>query len=120
MASDRGSRSITYTNTRCNVNKAARNMVENVANSARSGTGTNAISVYTLGLGAALNNLEINFCGYGPAERGASILKRLANTTDSDTYNSAQPSGIYAYAATASELNRAFQEIANQILRISK
>lgn len=107
-------------NTRCNVNKAARNMVENVANNARSGTGTNAISVYTLGLGAALNNLEINFCGYGPAERGASILKRLANTTDSDTYNSAQPSGIYAYAATASELNRAFQEIANQILRISK
>lgn len=107
-------------NTRCNVNKAARNMVENVANNARSGTGTNAISVYTLGLGGALNDLEITFCDYGNEERGANILKRLANTTDSDTYNSTQPSGIYAYAANASELDRAFQEIRNQILRLTK
>lgn len=95
-------------------------MVENVANNARSGTGTNAISVYTLGLGGALNDLEITFCDYGNEERGANILKRLANTTDSDTYNSTQPSGIYAYAANASELDRAFQEIRNQILRLTK
>ena len=108
------------TNNRCNVNKAARNMVENVANSVRSGSGTNAATIHSLGLGGALNNLEIGFCGYSINERGANIMKRLANTSDSDTYNSAQPSGIYAYAANASQLNSAFQAIANQILRLSK
>ncbi len=60
-------------------------MVENVANSVRSGSGTNAATIHSLGLGDALNNLEIGFCGYRINERGANIMKRLANTTDSDT-----------------------------------
>jgi Flp pilus assembly protein TadG len=103
------------TNSRCNVNKAARNMVEYVADAARG----QAIKFYSIGLGASLNSLEINFCGYGVNEQGASIMKRLANTSDSDTYNAAQPQGVYAFAADASELNYAFTTIASEILRLS-
>lgn len=104
-----------YANTRCNVNMAARNMVENVANTAR-GQG---IKLYSVGLGADLNTLEINFCGYGANEKGASIMKRLANTADADTHNAAQPLGFYAYAPDATELNSAFATIASEILRLS-
>ncbi len=107
-------------NTRCNVNRAARNMVENMANLARSGSGTDAITVYSLGLGARLNSLEITFCGYGTNEHGTNILKRLANTSDADTHNTAQPTGLYVFAANAGDLDAAFQTIANQILRITK
>lgn len=111
---------INIKNNRCNVNKAARNMFENVANTARSGSGTDSIKIYTLGLGSALNENEIGFCGYDIREYGANILKRVANTKDSDTYNPSQPTGLYVYAENASQLDAAFQTIANQILRLTK
>ena len=110
-------------NNKCNVNKAARNMVENVANAARSGIGNDAITIYTLGLGFRLRTLEIppSMCSsYGNEEQGENILKRLANTTDSDTYNSSQPTGLYVFASDESQLSAAFQTIANRILRLSK
>lgn len=110
-------------NNKCNVNKAARNMVENVANAARSGIGNDAITIYTLGLGYRLRTLEIppSMCSsYGNEEQGENILKRLANTKDSDTYNSNQPAGLYVFASDETQLNAAFQTIANQILRLSK
>ena len=74
------------TNTWCNVNKAARNMVENVANAARGAAGNSAITIYSIGLGAMLNSNEVTTCAYGSSEYGANILKRLANTSDADTY----------------------------------
>ncbi|MDD2335379.1 MAG: VWA domain-containing protein [Geobacteraceae bacterium] len=110
-------------NTKCNVNRAARNMVENTANSARSGFGNDAITVYTLGLGYRLRTLEIpsSMCpGYGNEEWGENILKRLANTADSDTHNSSQPTGMYVFASDETQLDAAFQTIANQILRLTK
>ncbi len=108
------------TDTRCNVNKAARNMVENIANSARG----QDIRIYTIGLGDALNDLEPSFsggnCGYTTArERGSNILRRLANTADSDTRNPAQPQGLYCFARNASELGRCFSTIASEILRLT-
>jgi len=108
------------TDTRCNVNKAARNMVENVANTARG----QEIRVYTIGLGDALDDLEPSFsggnCGYTTArERGSNILKRLANTADADTRNSSQPQGLYCFARNASELGRCFSTIASEILRLT-
>jgi Flp pilus assembly protein TadG len=123
-----------YANTRCNVNKAARNMVELVANTARSWVESNTnqpIAIYTLGLGNALNTLEITFCGYGSNENGANIMKRLANTTDSDTLQSAavppgtapQPNGLYCYAditANPGALDSCFSAIASDILRLAK
>lgn len=124
LASFRGERTLTtlsgggssfpYNNTRCNVNRAARNMVENIANTARG----QEIRVYTIGLGDALNNLEIGFCSYGTSERGANILRRLANTNDSDRLNNAQPKGMYCHAATAADLESCFAKIASEILRL--
>ena len=110
------------TKTICNVNSAARNMVENVANTARSAAGANAVTVFTIGLGVDLTQQEVPSC-YGSSdstEFGQNIMQRLANVKGVDTYNPNQPSGIYAYAADATQLDAAFTKIANQILRLSK
>lgn len=102
--------------TACNTNKAARNMVENIANTAR----TNKIFVFTLGLGNQLNSIEMRNCSYGNSEYGANILKRIANTNTADTYNNLQPTGTYVYAANATELDAAFNKIASEIIRLSR
>ena len=112
--------SFTLTNTWCNVNKAARNMLENVAISARSGAGNNAITIYSIGLGTDLTHNEVTTCSYDSHEYGQNILKRLANTADSDRYDAAQPTGMYVYAADASQLSAAFEKVASMILRLSK
>lgn len=101
----------------CDVNRAARNMVENVANQARD----QGIVIFTLGLGAKLKELELTWCGYSERqENGENILKRLANTADSDTYNRAQPTGMYCYAKTSHDLKPCFDRIASMILRITR
>lgn len=105
-----------YTNTRCNVNKAARNMTENVANTARS----QVVKIHSIALGAAVNSLEITFCAYAASEVGSSLLKRLSNTSDSDAYNPAQPVGMYVWAENAADLDSAFTSIASEILRLSR
>ena len=122
LASDTSVRTLpNYNNTQCNVNRAARNMVENVANTARSGTGTTAVTIHSLGLGQRLKTLEASHCnGYGTNEWGENILKRIANASDASPRNPNQPTGLYVYAQNASELDNAFQAIANQILRLSK
>jgi hypothetical protein len=90
--------------------------VERIANDAR----TSDIRIYTIGLGNALNTLEISFCSYTVSnESGASILRRVANAADSDALNVNQPRGLYCYAADASELNRCFSSIASEILRLT-
>lgn len=118
LASYNNKRTLTgapYINDRCNVNKAARSMVENAANMARD----QVIKIYSIGFGTQVNNLEITFCGYGADEQGSSILKRLANAADSDSYNSAQPVGRYVWAADAADLDNAFSSIASEILRLT-
>jgi len=104
------------TNTQCNVNKAARNMAENVANTARS----EGVLVMTVGLGAALTSLEVTYCGYGPSEYGQNILTRFANPTNADTYNAGQPVGIYCYAADSTQLATCFSRIADAVLRLTQ
>ena len=106
------------TNTRCNVNKAARNMVENVANTAR----TQGIYVHSAALGTAVNNPETSFSGgcSTNSEVGSTILRHVANTTDSTAYNAAQPTGIYVSAATIAQCDDAFSKIASEILRLTK
>ena len=129
LASFNGARTLTasgtdrvyrWANTWCNLNKAARNMVENIADAARGGSGNSAVTVYSIGLGARLRSNEVTNCAYGSSEYGENILKRLANTTDSDSFQAAQPVGLYVYAANASELNSAFQKIRSAVLRLSQ
>ncbi len=109
-----------YGNTYCNMNRAARNMLENVADTAR----TQEIRVYTVGLGDALQTLETSFsggnCGYtAAAEKGETILKRLANTPDLSTYDPNQPEGMYCWAQNAAALGPCFDKIASEILRLT-
>jgi Flp pilus assembly protein TadG len=124
LASYNGARSFSNwpANTSCNVNIAARNMAENVANTIRS----EGIYVFTLGLGSFLNGLEARFtpnCGYrGSTEYGERILERLANVPDPADpvvrQNPDQPIGMYVWAADAGALDNAFNTIASQILRL--
>lgn len=94
-----------------NVNRAARNLLEAVASKARD----EDIYVFSLGLGSGLTS------GSGPdSEKGEDLLKNIANTPDSKTYNPAKPVGVYCYAATATDLNPCFSRLASAILRISK
>jgi len=107
-------------NTGCNVNIASRNMLENVANDARSETG-NPIYIFTVGLGSQLRAQEFSACyaGDNSAEYGENILRRVANVSGVDTFNKNQPSGLYFWAGSSSQLQSAFTQIANYILRIS-
>ncbi|GFO64874.1 hypothetical protein GMPD_27930 [Geomonas paludis] len=107
--------------TLCNINRAARNMAENIANAARAESGAlgTPIVIYTIGLGTRLTTHEVD-CGYGSSELGVNIMKRFANVKGVDTYKPDQPAGIFAYAAKATELDAAFDSIYRDILRLSK
>jgi Flp pilus assembly protein TadG len=99
-----------------NVNNAARNLVEIIANAARSDTGDYPIRIYTIGMGQ-LVPLQLGT----KLETSESILKRIANDIRSaPDYNSAQLEGKYYYAQTAADVGPAFQALQNQILRLSK
>lgn len=99
-----------------NVTNAARNLTERIAHEIRSDqSGAHPIHIYALGLGAQLNqNVGAT------AETGTSILQRIANDVDSPNYNPAQPEGNYYFAGNANDLNNAFQQIRDQIIRISQ
>lgn len=101
-----------------NINNAARNLVEIVANEARKDTaGDYKIRIYTIGMGQ-LVRLNLGTRG----ETSESMLKRIANdsTTHPLDFNSTQLEGKYFYAETAADVGPAFQGIQNQILRLSK
>ena len=97
----------------CDVIKAARNMVENVATAAHD----KGVFVYTLGLGAQLENpyevpstCDVLGNGKFEQEKGSTILANLAAIT----------SGIYCKAETVDDLTPCFDKLASSILRISK
>jgi Flp pilus assembly protein TadG len=118
-----------YKNTLCNVNRAARNMLENVAYEARS----QGIKIYSIGLGGNLTSNETSGCGYTNIEYGSTLMKRVANTSGtpvtaaspnnpgSDTFQPLpQPTGLYVYAAVAADLASAFSTIVSEILRLTQ
>jgi Flp pilus assembly protein TadG len=98
-----------------NINNAARNLVEIIANEARNDTGDYHIRIFTIGMGQ-LVPLQLGT----RLETSESILKRIANDSRSTDFNSNQLEGKYYYAKTAAEVAPAFQQLQNQILRLSK
>lgn len=105
-----------YPGDSCGVNKASRNMTENVAAIARQ----EGIVVYSIGMGAQLNKIEVAGCGYGVDEYGAAILRRIANTDDQNPeYVANEPKGLYCHAPDANGLKSCFEEIASDILRLT-
>ena len=98
-----------------NINNAARNLVEIIANAARSDAGDYQIRIYTIGMGELVRyNL-----GTMP-EKPEDILKRIANDKTSPDFNSGQLEGKYFFAQTEADVAPAFQGIQNQILRLSQ
>lgn len=98
-----------------NINNAARNLLEIIANAARSDTGDYPIRLYTIGMGDLVRyNL-----GTMP-EKPEQILMRIANDTRSQDFNSAQLEGKYYFAQTEADVGPAFQALQSQIVRLSK
>jgi Flp pilus assembly protein TadG len=99
-----------------NINNAARNLVEIIADAARNDAGGDyKIRIYTIGMG----QLVPLALGTRP-ESSESILKRMANDSTSPDFNSNQLEGKYYYAQTAADVAPAFQALQNQILRLTK
>ncbi|AKU20339.1 vWA domain-containing protein [Massilia sp. NR 4-1] len=110
-----GMRSVTSTPSWTNINRAARNLAESMADKSRA----EGIYVFTLGLGAAARATT------GPdGETGEVLLKNMAHTVDSTKYSlpqyANQPVGEYCWAATAADLQPCFAQLASQILKISR
>ncbi|SIO26695.1 Flp pilus assembly protein TadG [Paraburkholderia phenazinium] len=106
-------RVVTSTVNYANVNNAARNIAEGMANVARN-EGT---YVYAIGRGSELLQPE-----GANNEIGQNVLKCMANTTDSLSrcYNPKQPVGVYCSALTPSDMTPCFSKLASEILRIAK
>jgi Flp pilus assembly protein TadG len=99
-----------------NIRNAATNLTEIIADAARSdNSGDHRIRIFTIGMG----NLVTMPLGTIP-ETSESVLKRIANDKGSPDYNSAQLEGKYYYAQTAADLGPVFQQLQNQIIRLSK
>jgi Flp pilus assembly protein TadG len=99
-----------------NVNNAARNVLEIIADAAREDTGGDyPIRIYTIGMG------ELVRCRLGTRlEMSEDLLKRVANDASSPDFNSEQLEGKYYFAATADDVGPAFAALQNQIIRLTK
>src|SRR5262249_29300354 len=98
-----------------NINNAARNVLEIIANAARNDNGDYKIRIYTIGMGYLIRNQ----LGTMP-EMPEDILKRIANDKTSMDFNDTQLEGKYFYAPTVDDVAPAFEGIQNQIMRLSK
>jgi hypothetical protein len=99
-----------------NINNAARNLLEIIADQARNDTGGDyRIRVYSIGMSFLVQYM----LGTMP-EKPEDILKRISNDKSSPDYNAAQLEGKYYYAPTAADVGPAFQGIQNQIIRLTQ
>jgi len=98
-----------------NINNSARNVLEIIANQARSDTGDYPIRIFTIGMGYLVRDM----LGTMP-EMPEDILKRVANDRTSADYNSNQAEGKYYFAQTEQDVAPAFESIQNEIIRLSK
>ena len=98
-----------------NINNAARNLVEIIANEARNDPGDYPIRIYTIGMGEL-----VRYKLGTRKEMSEDILKRMANDKSSPDFNSAQIEGKYFFAQTAADVGPAFQQLQNQLIRLTK
>jgi Flp pilus assembly protein TadG len=99
-----------------NINNAARNVLEIIADQARSDAGgDHPIRIYTIGMSFLVRYL----LGTMP-ELPEDILKRIANDQTSPDFNAVQLQGNYYFAQTSADVGPAFQNIQNQIIRLTK
>ena len=98
-----------------NINNAARNLLEIIADEARSDDGDYGIRIYTIGMGELVRYM----LGTMP-EMPEEILMRIANDERSPDFNGDQLEGRYYFAQTEADVGPAFEALQNQIVRLSK
>lgn len=98
-----------------NINNAARNLVEIIADAARKDTGDYRIRIYTIGMGELV---RYNLGTIG--EKSEDILMRVANDARSPDFNANQLEGKYYFAQTEADVGPAFQALQSQIVRLTK
>jgi len=98
-----------------NINNAARNVLEIIADAAREDNGDYRIRIYTIGMGELVRYM----LGTMP-ERPEDILMRVANDVRSPDFNADQLEGKYYFAQTDADVGPAFQALQNQIIRLTK
>jgi Flp pilus assembly protein TadG len=99
-----------------NINNAARNVLEIIADRVRSDAdGAYPIRIYTIGMGE-LVRYDLGTIPEKPEE----ILMRIANDKNSQDFNAQQLDGKYFYAQTADDVDDAFLALQNEIIRLSK
>jgi Flp pilus assembly protein TadG len=98
-----------------NINNAARNVLEIIADQARNDNGDYKIRVYTIGMG----ELVQYDLGTMP-EKPADILRRISNDATSPDFNTNQLEGKFYYAKTAGDVSPAFAALQSQLIRLSK
>jgi hypothetical protein len=87
------------------VGLASWNAVDNAAQRILADTTMN-IAIYVIG-----------YTGNGGVDQV--LLKRMANTQDSTSYNQTYQTGMYVSAGNASELQNAFDSVASALLRLA-
>jgi Flp pilus assembly protein TadG len=99
-----------------NINNAARNLLEIIGNAARSDDdGDYPIRIYTIGMGE-LVQYELGTL----RETSASMLMRIANDQQSPDFNPQQLEGRFYFAQSEADVAPAFQQLQNQIIRLTK
>jgi hypothetical protein len=98
-----------------NINNAARNLVEIIADAARCDVGDYPIRIYTIGMGEL-----VRYKLGTRKEMSEDILKRMANDKSSPDFNPTQLEGKYYFAQTAADVGPAFQALQNQLIRLTK
>jgi Flp pilus assembly protein TadG len=91
-----------------NVTNAGQNALDDAANKIRNDT-TIRPQIFAIGLG--------NNPGLPP---DPVLLARVANDPTSESYNTAQPTGLYVFSPTIAQLHAAFLRVASQVLRLSQ
>jgi hypothetical protein len=92
------------------ITNAGVNALDNAARRARADATTRnlGLMVYVIGLGGAPGGVD------------NSLLERIANDPDSNLQPNSYNAGIYVYSPDATQLNQAFNQIASEVLRLSK
>ena len=89
------------------VAAASWNDTDAIGNVIRGQTTMNPIQIFTIG-----------YSGNGGTDIG--LLKRLANTSDSTSFNSSQPVGHFYQVDNTDELTQAFDQVASSLLRLAR
>lgn len=117
-----GSCAVSYNPTQvsqeCQWGLAIWNAVDNVGNTIRSGA---AMGVYPAPTGMLpITIFTIGYNGNTNYPIDPVLLKRLANTQDSTSYNPTQQVGMYIQVNNSSSLSAAFAQVASSLLRLAQ